>query len=122
MAYTGKESYQDMKINLKREEKGSNLVNYLEKAATDLNMYTETEYPAGSMCGNSCLRKGDCVLMSFFSPVSKLFHLYTAKFSIIINKNENYSYLRVTDEPLASLKKVKQLSQKLESKMEEILK
>jgi hypothetical protein len=37
-----------------------------------------------------------------------------------VNKNENYSSLDVRDAPLASLKKVKQLSQKLESKMEEI--
>ena len=45
-----------------------------------------------------------------------MLRLYTAKFSIRVNKNENYSSLEVRDEPMASLKKIKMLPQKLESK------
>ena len=65
---------------------------------------------------NPNLRRGECVNISFFSPVSKMLRLYTAKFSIRVNKNENYSSLEVRDEPMASLKKIKMLPQKLESK------
>lgn len=122
MKYNKKESYEEIKIKLKREENGSDLIYYLEKAAIDLGMYTEKTYPLAVYCNNPYLRKGECINLSFFSPVSKILNLYTAKFSIRVNKNGNYSSLDVIDAPLASLKKVKQLSQKLESKMEEILK
>ena len=120
MAYEDKNAYQ-VKINLKREESGSNLIDYLEKAAADLNLYTEKSYPSGRMCGNPCIRSGECVNISFFSQLSKLLHLYVAQFSITLNKNENYNSLVVRDEPLASLKKVKRISGKLESRMEELL-
>lgn len=122
MAYDEKESYEEIKIKLKREEKGSNLVNYLEKAAIDLGMYAEKTYPNGIYCGNPFLKNGECVNISFFSPLSKMLHLYIAQFSVRVNKNKSYNSLKVIDEPRASFKKVKQLSQKLESKMEEILK
>lgn len=71
-------------------------------------------------CSNHFLREKECVDILFFSPLSKLLHLYIDQFSVRVNKNENYSSLSVLYEPLASFKKVKQLSQKLESKMEEI--
>lgn len=123
MAYNdNKGSYKEMKIVLRKEEKGSHLVDYLGKAANELDVYVEKENVTGMMCGNPFLNNGDCVKISFFSPLSKLFHLYIAEFSIYINKHAYYDSLAVMDEPLASLKKVKQLSQKLESKMEEILK
>jgi hypothetical protein len=122
MDHKNKEAYSEIKINLKREENGANLLNYLEKAAADLNLYTENQHLNGVMCGNPCLNPEDCVNISFFSPISKLLHLYIAKFSITVNKNEIYSSLKIIDEPLVSIKKVKQLSQKLESKMEELLK
>ena len=116
------EGYKEIRINLRKEEKGSQLVTYLEKAANKLDFYIERENVTGMMCGNSGLNNGDCIKISFFSPLSKLLHLYIGEFSVYINKHANYNSLAVMDEPLASLKKVKQLSQKLESKMEEILK
>jgi hypothetical protein len=121
MAYEDKNAY-PVKINLKSEESGSNLINSLEKAAADLNLYTERSYPLSSMYCNNCPKTGDCVNISFSSRISKLLHLYVEQFFIIINKNENYSSLIVRDEPFASLKKVKLLSGKLESRMEELLK
>ncbi len=121
MAYEDKNAYQ-VKINLKRQENGSNLIDYLEKAAADLNLYIEKSYPSGSMCGNPYIRRGECVNLLFFRQFSKLLHLYVAQFSITLNKNENYNSLVVRDEPFSSLKKVKGISGKLESKMEELLK
>ena len=50
-----------------------------------------------------------------------MLRLYTAKFSIRVNKNGNYSSLEVKYELMASLKKIKTLPQKLESKVAEIL-
>ena len=49
MQYNKKESYQEIKINLRKEEKGSDLINYLEKAATVLVMYTEKTYQLGGI-------------------------------------------------------------------------
>ncbi len=121
MKYSKKESYQEIKINLKKEENGSELLDYLEKAARDLGMYTEKTNIAGKYCGNPYIRNGECVSISFFSPLSKILHLYIAQFSVRVNTNQSYTSLNVIDEPIASLKKVKRLSQKLESKMEEIL-
>jgi len=121
MKYSKKESYQEIKINLKKEENGSELLDYLEKAARDLGMYTEKTNIAGKYCGNPYIRNGECVSISFFSPLSKILHLYIAQFSVHVNTNQSYTSLNVIDEPIASLKKVKRLSQKLESKMEEIL-
>lgn len=120
MAFEDKNEY-PLKIKLKKEEIGSNLIDYLEKAASDLNLYTERSYLTGGMCGNPYMRKEQCVNVSFFRPVSKLLHLYIGQFSIVINTNKKYQYLVVRDEPLASLKRVKTLSGKLESKMEELL-
>jgi len=122
MEYAKNENYEDIKISLKREENGSNLISYLEKAAADLNFYVEKSYLPCSLSGNLYLERGKCFNLLFFSPVSKLFHLYIARFSIRINIDKNYNSLNVIDEPLASLKKVKKLSGKLESKMEELLK
>ncbi|MGC8533863.1 MAG: hypothetical protein ACP5MV_04540 [Candidatus Parvarchaeum sp.] len=120
MAYEDKSEY-PFKIKLKREERGLNLIDYLEKAASDLDLYTEKSYLTGRMCGDLYMRKGECVNLSFFRPVSKLLHLYVGQFSILIDTNKKYQYLVVRDEPLASLKRVKAISGKLESKMEELL-
>ena len=106
---------------MKREEKGSGLINYLEKAATDLG-YTQTKHiQLGCIAVIPILEADNGVNISFFSPVSKMLHLYTAKFLIRVNKNGNYSSLEVRYELMVSQKKIKTLSQKLESKIEEIL-
>ena len=65
MQYNKKESYQEIKINLRKEEKGSDLINYLEKAATVLVMYTEKTYPLGGIPVISILEEVNMLISHF---------------------------------------------------------
>ena len=71
MQYNKKESYQEIKINLKREGKGSDLINYLEKAATVLVMYTEKTYQRGCIAVIPILEEVNMLISHFLVPFQR---------------------------------------------------
>ena len=71
MQYNKKESYQEIKINLRKEEKGSDLINYLEKAATDLECTQKKHIQLGYIAVILILKEANVLISHFLVPFQR---------------------------------------------------
>ena len=109
-------------IPLKKEVKGSELINYLEKAASDLGLNVEKEKIAG---GNRCIdlhcyNPGNYFRLEFFAPLHFLY-LYAGKMRAEIYEEPAYRDITFIPEVFASNKRVRILSEKIKSKLDDLI-
>ncbi|EFD92248.1 MAG: hypothetical protein BJBARM5_1049 [Candidatus Parvarchaeum acidophilus ARMAN-5] len=107
-------------FDFKKELKGKEIIEKLERAASHAGLETDKSYITDSSCFNHYYPERKCVKLEFLKK-SFFPGVYTGQFYTNINEEVTYKKVKLTAYPLKSDKTTDILSKKLKEKLEDIL-